>query len=73
MSRVVMPLAYKLMIMSSKSLSRRVPFGTVTGSNVPLRSRGTATSTGPAVVCTVLPVSPLREFPDPLPSAACLS
>ena len=56
--------------MSSNSVNRRVPLGTVTGSNVPARSRGTDTCAGPAAVCTVLPVEPLRELPLPRPSGA---
>lgn len=56
--------------MSSNSVNRRAPLGTVTGSKLPARSRGTATSAGPAEVCTVLAVEPLREFPEPRPSAA---
>jgi hypothetical protein len=63
-------LAYNAITMSSNSVNRRVPFGTVTGSNVPARSRGTDTSAVPAAVCTVLPVEPLRELPDLRPSAA---
>ena len=41
--------------MSSTWPSRRVPVGTVTGSNSEFRSRGTWMRTGPAFVVTVLP------------------
>jgi hypothetical protein len=70
MSRVDMPRAYRLKIMSSTLPSRRFRLGTITGSKVPLRSRGTVSSTGPAVVCTVLRPCPLRELPDPLPAGS---
>jgi hypothetical protein len=36
---------------------------TILGSKVPLRSRGTSTSTGPMTVTTVLVRLPLRELP----------
>ena len=68
MSRVVIPRAYSDRIMSSTWPSRRARLGTMTGSKVELRSRGTAIRTGPAVVVTVLPYEPLREFPDPVPA-----
>ncbi len=69
-ARVVRPLAYRAITMSSNSVNRRVPLGTVTGANVPARSRGTAICAGPAAVCTVLAVDPFRELPLPRPSAA---
>src|SRR5262249_39646083 len=68
MSRVVMPRAYKAMIRSLNPSSRVWPLRTICGSNVPARSRGTATSTAPTSVSTVLPVVPLRLFPDPRPA-----
>lgn len=70
MSRVVIPFAYSEITMSSNSPSRRVPLGTTTDSNSPLRSRGLSSSIGPALVWTVDEVVPLREFPQPRPSAA---
>jgi hypothetical protein len=54
-------------------LSRRVFFGTIAGSNEPLRSRGTAISTGPLTVLTVFDVDPLRELPDPRPAGSPFS
>lgn len=54
MSRTDMPLAYKLVTTSVIPEVRRSPLATSTGSNVPLRSRGTATRTGPASVLSVL-------------------
>ena len=44
MSRVVIPRAYRLTIMSLVDPSRRFRFGTSCGSKLPLRSRGTASS-----------------------------
>ena len=41
-SRTVRPRAYSDRTRASKPSRRRVPFGTIAGSNVPLRSRGTA-------------------------------
>ena len=64
-SRVVMPREYTDRIMSSMLPSRRACLGTIRGSNVPLRSRGTATLTGSFVVDTVFVVLPLRELPTP--------
>jgi hypothetical protein len=66
MSRVDMPRAYRLKIMSSTLPSRRLRLGTIPGVKLPLRSRGTSSSTGPAVVCTVLRPCPLRELPEPI-------
>ena len=60
--RSVMPPAYRLMIISSRPPSRRAPFGSIRGVKVPLRSRGTASSTSPISLETVLAVVPLREF-----------
>ncbi len=43
-----MPLAYKLMIISSKPpANRRAPLGSSAEANVPARSRGASTSTVP--------------------------
>ena len=63
MSRVVMPRAYRLKIMSLVEPSRRFRFGTSRGSKLPLRSRGTSIRACPALVITVFGVAPLREFP----------
>jgi hypothetical protein len=61
MSRTLIPCAYKLMIMSSRPpATRPARLGTSSGSNVPARSRGTASGTGPTPVCTVLAIAPLR-------------
>jgi hypothetical protein len=50
-----------MMIMSSRPpATRPARFGTSSGSNVPDRSRGTARSTGPTPVCTVLAMVSLR-------------
>ena len=73
-SPVVNPLAYNDKTTVSTSDSRRCRFLTITGSKVPSRSRGTTTSTGPALsVSTVLVRRPLRELPRLRPSTACLS
>jgi hypothetical protein len=53
MSPVVMPLAYSEMTLVDRPDRRRCPLGTVTGSKVALRSRGTRSSTGPTSVVTV--------------------
>ena len=73
MSRAVMPRAYKAMIRSLKPSSRVWPLRTICGSKVPFRSRGTARSTAPTSVSTVLPVVPLRLLPLPRPAGSCLS
>ena len=73
MSRVVMPRAYKAMIRSLNPSSRVWPLRTIRGSNVPWRSRGTARSTAPTSVSTVLGVMPLRLFPLPRPAGSCFS
>jgi hypothetical protein len=65
MSRTVIPFANSEMTMSDRPPTRRAPFGTITGSNEPLRSRGTSTGTGPISVVSVFPENPFREFPDP--------
>ena len=66
MSRVIMPRAYKAMIRSLKPSSRVWPLRTICGSNVPLRSLGTAKSTAPTSVSSVLPVVPFRLLPLPV-------
>ena len=54
-SPVVRPFAYNDSTTASTSVSRRCRFVTITGSNVPSRSRGTSISTWPALsVSTVL-------------------
>ena len=68
MSRVVIPFANSEITMSDSPPMRRAPFGTITGSKLPLRSRGTLTGTGPISVVSVLSVNPLRELPDPAPA-----
>ncbi|CFS38273.1 Uncharacterised protein [Mycobacterium tuberculosis] len=71
---MVRPLAYSDNTTRSTSVTRRLRLPTITGSKVPLRSRGTAISTCPhASVITFLLRDPLREFPLPRPAAACLS
>ena len=52
------------MLLSPSSTSR-APLGTSRGSNVPFRSRGVASSTGPASVRSVFAVDPLRLFGFP--------
>jgi hypothetical protein len=47
MSRVVIPRAYMDKILSSKPVKRLEPFGTILGSKLALRSRGTAMSISP--------------------------
>ena len=60
MSRVVMPLAYIPMILSSSSLLLAWYFRRICGSYSPFRSRGTSTSTSPVDVRTVFLYLPLR-------------
>jgi hypothetical protein len=73
MSRTLIPCAYKLMIMSSRPpATRPARSGISSGPELPARSRGTASGTGPIPVCTVLAMYPLREFPDPRPAVSCL-
>src|SRR5215203_1361056 len=73
MSRIVIPPAYRLMIMSDRPPTRRWPFGTNRGSKVPLRSLGVARSTSPTSVPSRLPVDPFRELPEPCPARSCIS
>src|SRR3982750_15335 len=63
MSRVVMPRAYIDRILSSKPVKRVVPFGTIFGSKLALRSRGPGIS--------ISPKSPLSFFwPFSVPTVA---
>jgi hypothetical protein len=62
---MVNPLADNEHTNASTPLRRRRRLGTVTGSKVLARSRGTSNTTGPISVNTVLDLVPLREFPDP--------
>ena len=70
MSPVVIPFAYNEITLAFSPSSRRWPFGTVTGSNVALRSRGTSMVTLPISVDTVFGYDPLRLLPVPRPSTA---
>lgn len=70
MSRIVIPPAYKLMIMSSSPPRRRAPLGTSCEAKVELRSRGWSRVTSPTSVPTVLAVVPLRELPLPRPAGS---
>ena len=73
-SPVVRPLADSDSTTASTSDRRRARFATMTGSNVPSRSRGTTISTGPALsVTTVFVRFPLRELPRLRPAGAPLS
>src|SRR3954452_23391725 len=63
-SPVVRPLATSDTTKSSTPTRRRWRLRTILGSKVPLRSRGTSTSTGPMSVTTVLVRVPLRELPE---------
>jgi len=72
-SPCVSPLADNDTTRSSTPPSRRDRFGTIAGLNVPSRSRGTAMSTGPTSVNSVLPRRPLRELPPLRPTGSCLS
>ena len=67
MSPCVIPRADSESTMSSIDPSRRCRLHTTTGSNEPARSRGTSTSTGPALVNTVLDLVPLRALPSTTP------
>jgi len=71
-SPVVNPLADSEITMSSTPDSRRCRLATIFGSNEDSRSRGTASSTGPASVSTVLERRPLRELPLPRPAESLL-
>ena len=64
-SRIVMPPAYKLMIMSDSPPTRRCPFGTSRGSKLPSRSRGVASSRSPTSLPSRFGVYPFRELPEP--------
>ena len=54
---------------TSEAVGAALPPGMIAGSKVPLRSCGTAGSTAPCSVSTVLPEGPLRLLPLPLPRA----
>lgn len=58
MSRTVIPPAERLMIISARPESRRLPFRTRVGVNDPSRSRGITRSTSPVWVATFLGVVP---------------
>src|SRR5215217_4586283 len=73
MSRIVIPPAYRLMIISDRTPTRRWPFGTNRGSKVPLRLRGVARSTSPTSVPSRLPVDPFLELPEQCPARSCIS
>jgi hypothetical protein len=53
MSPVVIPFAYNEITFPDSPSRRRCPFGTVAGSKVALRSRGTSNWTWPTSVVTV--------------------
>jgi hypothetical protein len=53
-------------------LSRREYFGTICGSNSPLRSRGTLTGTAPMSVSLVLVVDPPEVVPRAAPARIAL-
>ena len=59
------PREYSARILSSKPSKRRWPLRTSFGSNVPLRSLGVLTGTGPCSVTSVFGVVPLRALPVP--------
>ena len=70
-SPLVSPRLDRLSTTVSISDSRRCRLPTITGANVPSRSRGTSISTAPAAsVSTVLDRLPLRELPRLRPSTA---
>jgi hypothetical protein len=73
MSRIVIPPAYKLTIISSRPPSRREPFGTSRGVNVPSRSRETSGPTSPTCEASVFGLLPLREFANSDASGSPLS
>jgi len=50
------------MIISSSPPTRRWPFGTSCGVQLPRRSLGTRSGTLPTSVATVFSLAPLREF-----------
>ena len=61
-SRTLIPPPYKLTTVPEIPAVRRSPLATSTGSNVPSRSRGTLTVTGPASVFRTLARYPLRPL-----------
>jgi hypothetical protein len=67
-SRTLIPAACKLVTVPLMPEVRRSPLPASTGSNVPARSRGTASVTGPASVFSVLARNPFRPL-APSPAA----
>ncbi len=70
---MVRPFAASEITISSTPVKRFCRFLTILGSKEPSRSRGTAISTGPTSVSTVLERLPLRQLPPSLPAGSCLS
>jgi hypothetical protein len=70
MSLVVRPRAYRPTTLALNRSRRVAPLGTITGSKLPLRSRGTSKSTAPISVSTRFGVAPLRLLPDPRPAGS---
>lgn len=70
MSPVVIPFACNEITFPDRPSRRRCPFGTVAGSKLALRSRGTSSRTRPTLVVTVFGYDPLRELPELRPSTA---
>ena len=62
------PRAYIEMILSSKPSKRVCPFGTICGSKVELRSRGTSRGNSPKSPLRVLRDLQLRELPEFVPA-----
>src|SRR5207253_1035577 len=61
-SRVVIPPAYRARICSSKPSNERACLGTIRGSKLASRSRGSSTVTGPSTVRNVFDADPFRRF-----------
>ena len=72
MSRSVSPREYSETASSSKPGRRVCRLAADCGSKLPLRSRGTVTSSAPWPVSTRLVPWPLRLLPLPRPAASCL-
>ena len=70
MSRIVIPPAYRLMIMSASPPTCRSPLGTSRGSKVECRSRGMSNGIDPTSECTVFGVVPFREFGNTRPAGS---
>jgi hypothetical protein len=60
-------------VSSRPPATRPARLGTSSGSNVPARSRGTCSGTGPTPVWTVLKIDPFRAFPPADPPRPLLS